>query len=264
MVSNQIIKDATAQTYIVSARSLPPRPTAGLIDGTCVLYHLHVDTHLVICTLTLRAPPALSHPPASTLLHSLSPPLHALPPSPPSLLHSPSRPLCTLPGSHVQSPPSSHRHRCPRTLLVFPLAQPFLHKGNKLQQKIMCPLFRASLSSSFHWLPQKSFPISLYFPLPASTTGMGNRLLTGPVFPVVRDGYVPLFYSIGNKRKISGDILERPSLCLPHSPCPTGRWDIRTCGQAHCQPESSNMKSKSQHTKESRAEINKLGLWQHC
>lgn len=195
----------------------------------------HVFCTICIWTasaLTPLAPPTLSHPPSLTLLSFILSPLHSMlhfcPP--PSLWHSPSSPPWPLPGSCVQALPSSHRHRCPRTLRVFPLAQPLLHRGKKHQQKVMCPLFRASLSY-FHWLPQKSFPTSFSSPLPASTIGMENRLLTGPAFPVDKDGHVPLFYSIRNKRKTSGDILERPSLSLPHSPCPTGSCNIWTCGR---------------------------------
>lgn len=96
--------------------------------------------------------------PSSTLCPSLlnSPLLHLLFPPPvlPSPFYAPSLssfsppfPPCTLPYS-LSRP---QRHKCPRTLLVFFLTQPFLHRGNKQQQNVTYPLFRASLSCCLNW-----------------------------------------------------------------------------------------------------------------
>lgn len=52
----------------------------------------------------------------------------------------------------------------------------------------------------------------VFAPLPASIIEMENQLLTGPAFPEHRDSYMPQFYSIRNKGKTSGDVLQR--LCF--------------------------------------------------
>lgn len=115
----------------------------------------------------------------SPLLHFLSPPPVRPPMFYASSLSSFSPPFPPYSPWLPYSLSCPERHRCPRTLTVFLLTQPFLHRRNKQQQSVTSPLQSITILL-FELVP----------PLLASTIEMKNQLLTGPAIPVGIDGHI--------------------------------------------------------------------------